>query len=160
MKRRLLIGVLAFLGLCFSAMNVIAADKPESCSLLSKADIEAALGMKVGDGKPVTKANPAGGIPCQYLVGSSGVFSILIKSTAPGETPARVMEEMKKMKIAVAETKGVGDSSFYSSPGYGMVQLNTFKGKYYLIITMMLSGKPEAAQKTAAETLIDRKSVV
>jgi hypothetical protein len=38
--------------------------------------------------------------------------------------------------------------------GYGMIQLNTFKGSYYLIITMLVPESTEAAQKTAAEKLM------
>jgi hypothetical protein len=35
-----------------------------------------------------------------------------------------------------------------------MIQLNTFKGSKYLIITMLVPGVAEAAQKTSAEKLM------
>jgi hypothetical protein len=35
-----------------------------------------------------------------------------------------------------------------------MLQLNTFKGSQYLIITMLVPGATETAQKTAAEKLM------
>ena len=41
--------------------------------------------------------------------------------------------------------------SFYASPGYGMTQLNTFKGPMYIIITLLVPEATELAQKAAAE---------
>jgi hypothetical protein len=128
--------------------------KIDACTLLTKAEIQAVIGQNVGDGKLNTKANPAVGLPCEYVIGSSGVFSILVKPVGPGETADKVMGELKKMKIAVSDAPGIGDRSFFSSPGYGMIQLNTFKGSKYLIITMLVPGAAEAAQKTSAEKLM------
>lgn len=64
------------------------------------------------------------------------------------------MTELNKMKIVTSEVPGLGDRSFFSNPGYGMIQLNTFKGPNYLIITIMVSGATETAQKTQAEILM------
>ena len=128
--------------------------KIDACTLLTKAEIQAVIGQNVGDGKLNTKANPAVGLPCEYVIGSSGVFSILVKAVGPGETADKVMGELKKMKIAVSDAQGIGDRSFFSSPGYGMIQLNTFKGSKYLIITMLVPDAAEAAQKTSAEKLM------
>jgi len=144
------------IGFCLMTVNAKASEKIDPCALLTKAEIQAALGQNVGDGKLNTRANIAGGGPCEYTVGSFGVFSILSKETGPGETADKVMSEMKKRKIAVTETTGIGDRSFFSSPGYGMVQLNTFKGTKYLIITMLVPGATEAAQKTAAGDLMNK----
>ncbi|MBI5582340.1 MAG: hypothetical protein HY892_00815 [Deltaproteobacteria bacterium] len=140
---------------CFTGVTTAqGAQKTDACTLLTKAEIQAAVGQNVGDGKPNTKANPAVGIPCEYVVGSSGAFSLLVKAVGPGETADKVIAELKKMKIAVSDSPGIGDRSFFSSPGYGMLQLNTFKGPQYLIITLLLPGATEAAQKTAAEKLM------
>jgi hypothetical protein len=127
----------------------------DPCSLLSKADIKAVIGQEVSDGKLNTKANQAVGSPCEFKVGDYGVFSILIKTAGPGENADKVSAELKKMNIAISEaSSGIGDKSFFSSPGYGMVQLNTFKGTKYLIITMLVPGASESAQKAAAEKLM------
>jgi len=128
--------------------------KMDSCTLLTKSEIQAALGQPVGDGALNTKANPLVGQPCEYKVGDYGAFSILVKTTGAGETADRVMAELKKQKIAVSEAAAIGESSFFSSPGYGMFQLNTFKGSRYLIITMMVPGAKDAVQKSAAEDLM------
>ncbi|HMK65857.1 MAG TPA: hypothetical protein VK564_08675 [Thermodesulfobacteriota bacterium] len=128
----------------------------DSCSLLTKADIQAVVGQPVGDGKLNMKANPAVGRPCEYIIGTSGVFSILMTAVRPGETPAKIRAELQKHKIAVSDAPGMADGSFFSSPGYGMIQLNSFKGSKYLIITMMIPGANEATQKTAAEKLMKK----
>jgi hypothetical protein len=142
---------------CFTGMSAAQGiQKIDSCTFLTKAEIQAAVGKNVGDGKLNAKANQAVGAPCEYVVDSSGVFSILVKAVGPGETADKVMAELKKMKIAVSNAPGIGDRSFFSSPGYGMVQLNTFKGSKYLIITMLVPGVTEAAQKTAAEKLMSK----
>jgi len=131
-----------------------AGQKNDSCALLTKDEIKAAVGQNVGDGKLNTKANAAVGFPCEYVVGSGGAFSILIKNAGPGETADKMMGELKKMKIPVSDAPGMGDRSFFSSPGYGMIQLNTFKGPRYLIMTVLVPGSGEAAQKAAMEKLM------
>lgn len=149
--------VLIVVALVFCFTGMVAAQevqKIDACALLTKAEIQAAIGQEVGDGKLNANANPLVGQPCEFKVGAYGVFSILVKTAGPGETADKVMAEFKNRKIAVSDAAGIGDRSFFSSPGYGMIQLNTFKGPRYLIITMLVPGATEAAQKTAAETLM------
>ena len=153
MKRAFLMAV----GVVFCFTGVAAAQgaqKINACTLLTKAEIHDAIGQNVSDGKLNASANPAVGTPCEYVIGSSGAFSLLAKAVGPGETAEKVMADLKKMKIAVSDAPGIGDRSFYSSPGYGMLQLNTFKGPKYLIITMLVPGATEAGQKTSAEKLM------
>lgn len=141
--------------ICFVGMAAAqGAQKIDPCSLLTKAQIQAAVGQNVSDGKLNANANPATGAPCQYVIGDYGAFSILVKAVGPGETADKTMAELNKMKMAVSDAPGIGDRSFFSSPGYGMLQLNTFKGSWYLIITMLVPGATDAAQKTAAEKLM------
>jgi len=149
--------VLLSLGVIFCFTGVAAAQgaqKIDPCALLTKAQIQAAVGQTVGDGKSNANANPAVGTTCQYVVGDYGAFSILVKAAGPGETAEKMMAELEKRKTPVADAPGIGDRSFFSSPGYGMLQLNTFEGSWYLIITMLVPGATEAAQKTAAEKLM------
>lgn len=129
--------------------------KIDPCALLTKAEIQEVFGQPVGDGKPNAAANPAVGAPCQYKVGDYGSFSILVKPLGPGETPDKIQSMLGKM-MKTADAPGIGDKSFFSFPGYGMVQLNTFKGPYYLIITLMVSGLTEDGQKAPAEKLMKK----
>lgn len=142
--------------------GVASAQQPESggakkidpCALLTKAEIQETIGKNVQDGKLNPNANPAVGVPCEFVVEPYGAFSLLAKPAGPGEAADRMMAELTKAKIAVFEAPGIGDRSFYASPGYGMTQLNTFKGPTYIIITLLVPGATEIAQKAAAEKLM------
>lgn len=129
--------------------------KVDPCSLLTRDEIQEALGKPVKDGKPNTKANPAVGIPCEYVVGDYGAFSILVKPLGPVETPDKIQSMLAKM-MKTADAPGIGDKSFFAFPGYGMVQLNTFKGPYYVIMTLMVPGLSEDAHKAPAEKLMKK----
>jgi len=156
-RRSLRAAVLAPLWLVFAAA-LLAAQTPreiDPCALLTKAEIQEALGKPAGDGKPNTAANPAVGIPCQYVVGDYGSFSILVKPLGPVETPDKIQSMLGKM-MKTADAPGIGDKSFFAFPGYGMVQLNTFKGAYYVIMTLMVPGLSEDAHKAPAEKLMKK----
>jgi hypothetical protein len=152
LTRSMLFTSMIMMVFCSTAAAV--AQKGDPCGLLTKAEIQAVIGQNVGDGKLNATANQTVGAPCEYILGTSGVFSILIKAAAPGEVPDKVKAELIKRKIAVSEAPGIGDRSFFSSPGYGMIQLITFKGSKYLIITLRLPGATKAAQKTASKKLM------
>ena len=122
------------------------------CALLSKADVEHALGGQVSDPKP----NATNAAVCDIKVGDYGVLNLMRQPSTPGVTPDRIMLELKKRKIPVTELAGLGDRSFFASPGYGMTQLNTFKGSNYLIITLMIPGAGEDKQKAAAQKVMSK----
>jgi hypothetical protein len=89
------------------------AKKIDTCALLTKAEIQEAIGKNVQDGKLNQNANLAVGAPCEFVVEPYGAFSLFVKPVGPGET---------------AET--------------------------YIIITLMVPGATEIAQKAAAEKLM------
>ena len=152
--------VLAALLSLFSAVIVRAgqtgagAKKIDPCSLLTKAEIQAAVGQDVQDGKLNTKANAAVGQPCDYVVGAFGAFSLLVRSIGPGDTADKTLAGLKKMNMKTADAPGLGDRSFFAFPGYGMLQLNTFKGGYNVIMTLLIPGASEENQKAAAAKLM------
>jgi hypothetical protein len=139
---------------CLSTLAAAEGEGKDACSLLTKDEIQAAVGQSVSESTLNPNSGPAVGKPCQYVVGSTGAFSIFVKTVGPGETADKTITALNEMKIATAAVSGLGDSSFFSSPGYGMIQLNTFQGANYLIITLMVPDAAEAAQKSAAETLM------
>ena len=63
--------------------------KIDPCALLAKAEIQAVVDQNVGDGALNTKANLTAGALCEYKVGDFGAFSMLVKTTGPGETADR-----------------------------------------------------------------------
>jgi len=152
---------LAFLGLLLlpSAITLLNAQTPpgvakkiDFCSLLTKAEIQEVLGKPVQDGK----LNASGGSPCQYIVGDFGAFSVLVKPFGPSETPDKILAALNKMKMKTMDAPGIGDKSFFAFPGYGMVQLNTFKGIQYVIMTLMIPDLSEDGQKAPAEKLMKK----
>ena len=153
MKKPTLIFVTVAMALAGQAA-LAAANKPDSCSLLTKEEIQEAVGQPVQSGKLNASANPAVGQPCEYKVGDYGAFSLLSKSVGPGETADAAMAQLKKMGMKYAEISGLGDRSFSFDAGYGMYSLNTFKGSAYLIVTLLVPGLAPDAQKACAEKLM------
>lgn len=149
--RRLILSVAAWLP--FTAMlpaQQPAGAKLNPCTLVSKADVQQVVGQNVADPKP----NPNNAAVCDYKVGDFGTVGFLVSQPRPGETPDKVMAELKKRNIPVAEAPGIGDRSFFASPGYGMTQLNTYKGAHYIILTMLIPGAAEVKQKAVADKLM------
>lgn len=144
------------LALIASPLSAQAPAKIDPCSLLTKAEIQEILGVPVKDGKLNTTANAAVGQPCEFVVGDYGAFSILVKTAGPGETADAIMAGLAKSKIKTEAAPGFGDRSFFAFPGYGMLQLNTFKGTQYVIMTLLVPGLAEAAEKPFLEKLIQK----
>jgi hypothetical protein len=128
----------------------VRAQKVDSCALVSKAEVQQAVAGNVADPEP-NQGNPA---MCDFKVGDYGAVSFLVQQSGPRAAPDIIMTELKKRNIPVTEIKGVGDRSFFASPGYGMTQLNTFKGQHYVLLTLLLPGAGEDKQRAAAEELM------
>ena len=126
--------------------------KLDPCTLVAKPDVQEAVGANVAD-PTVNQHNAA---VCDFKVGGYGSVSFMVNQVRPGEPPEKIMAELKKRNIPVTEAKGIGDRAFFASPGYGMIQLNAFKGPHYIIVTMLVPGAPEARQKAAAEKLMTK----
>jgi hypothetical protein len=144
--------VIAFI--CLPKSGSAASKAVDPCSLLTLADIQEILSQTVQAGKLKADANLAAGADCSYTVGDYGTFNLMLKPLNASETPDRIYAEFKKRKMTGAELPGVGDRSFFISPGYGMTQLFTFKGDRYILITLMVPGATEKIQNTAAEKLM------
>jgi hypothetical protein len=149
---------LAFMFLALVLCATVASAQPagakklDPCALVGRADVQLAVGQSVTGPTP-NKLNAA---VCDYKVGDSGAVGFTAQLQKPGETPDRIMAELKKMNIPATEAKGIGDRAFFASPGYGMTQLNAFKGPNYIIVTLLIPGAPEAKQKTIAEALMQK----
>ena len=132
-----------------------AADKAaDPCSLLTQAEIQEILGKPVQAGKLNAGVNPAVGSNCNYIVADFGSFNILLKPLGYSETPERIKAQFAKMKMNPVDLPNVGDSSFFTSPGFGMTQLQTFKGSKYILFTLLVPGLKEPAQQAAAAKLM------
>jgi hypothetical protein len=83
---------------------------------------------------------------------------VLGVSVPPGGDPSaeRIAGELNKAGIKTEAAPGVGDRAFFAAMGYGMLQLNAFTGKGYVIITLMLPGAAEAKSKEVAAKLMGK----
>ena len=139
----------------FSVAGMAAEKTADPCSLLTLAEIQDALG------KPVQGRYTEGPVPprrleltAHFVVGDFGSFNILIKPAYAGETPERIKAQFAKMKMKPVDLPNVGDSSFFTSPGFGMTQLQTFKGSRYILFTLLVPGATEPIQQVAAAKLM------
>jgi hypothetical protein len=123
----------------------------DPCSLLTAADIKELAGLDTSGGT-LNKNNAA---VCDYKVGAGGVVSVSVPPGSPA-TPDVMMAELNKRNIKTETAAGVGDRAFFAAMGYGMIQLNAFKGRTYVIITLMLPGMDEAKTKGVATKLMNK----
>jgi len=132
------------------------AKKLDSCSLLTKEEIQAVVGKPTEAGKPNTRANTAGGSLCDFKIGDYGSMNLLTMVAGSGNNYAATLAGLKKLGTKTEDAPGIGDHSFFAFPGYGMLQLNTWKGPYYLIITLIVPGATEAQEKPMAAQLMGK----
>ncbi len=127
--------------------------KRDLCAILTVAEITEIVGKPVSEGKLDPNANPALGKPCHYTVAEYGAFSLWI---GPGQANPcdKTREELSKGKIKTTDAPGIGDCAFFADMGYGMLQLNAWKGSDYLIVTLMVPGASEEQQRGMADKLM------
>jgi len=140
--------------LLFAPMASAQSPQPDACSLLTAAEIKAAVGIDIGKMAINPKMNPAAGVLCDFEFPDAGAGGIAVRQLRPGETPEKVMAELGQQKIKTADAPGIGVPSFFAYPGYGMVQLNSFKGTTHLMLQLMVFAKPQEAVQAAAEKLM------
>jgi hypothetical protein len=146
---------LAVLALTMIPAGVTAADKAiDPCSLLTPAEIQAVVGKPVKAGTPKVQSNPLAGADCTYVIGDFGSFNVLHKPLQRGETPEVFKAQFAKMKMAPVDLPGVADAAFFTSPGFGMVQLHAFKGSKYILFTLLVPGLNEQSTRPMAAKLM------
>lgn len=128
---------------------------PDPCSLLSKAEIQTIVGTTVSDGK-LNSANVSTGPVCEYKVGGMGVLNLFVRQGNAADSPDKMLAELKKRDVKTNEIKGIGDRSFTAEMGFGMLQLNTFKGSTYYIITLLIPGAPLEKESEVAQKLMQK----
>ena len=149
------LSALTMIALISLPLASIAAEKTvDPCSLLTLTEIQEALGKPVQAGTHKTHTTPAAGSDCTFVVADFGSFNILLKPLGYSETPERIKAEFAKMKMKPVDLPNVGDSSFFTSPGFGMTQLQTFKGSKYILFTLLVPGATEPVQQAAAAKLM------
>ena len=141
--------------LLFILPAILTAAQPfDPCSLLTPAEIQAIVGKPVQAGKLKAQANPVSGADCNYIIDGFGSFNVLVRPLQTYDTLDRIKAAFAKMNMKPTDLPGVGDASFFTSPGFEMVQLHTFKGGKYILFTILVPGLKEAAVRPMAEKLM------
>jgi hypothetical protein len=122
----------------------------DPCMLLTRAEVEQAVGVPVADPVP----HPGNAAICHFDLGDGGAVGITTQDLTVDHTPERMMAELAERDIPVTETSGLGDRSFFARHGYGMTGLNTFTKHRCVIITLFLAGATETRQEAVAEELM------
>lgn len=123
------------------------------CAILTVAEISEIIGKPVGEGKLDPNASPVMGQPCHYTVAEYGAFSLWIGSGQANPCD-KTREELVNRNIKTTDAPGIGDCAFFADMGYGMLQLNAWKGPDYLIVTLMVPGASEDQQRGMADKLM------
>ena len=146
--------VFAVIAFVFFPASGFAAKAVDPCALLTPAEIQAVLGEPVKAGTAKIQSNPLAGADCTYVVSDFGSFNVLVKPLQTGETPEVMKAMFAKMKMKPVDLPGVGDASFFTSPGFEMVQLHTFKGSNYILFTLLDPKRKETAARPLAAKLM------
>ena len=142
--------VLWFSCISLSAM-VAGTSKQGPCALLTKADVQEAVGAAVSEGV----INTTNASVCDFNVGDTGsVVSIMLTAKAPGDSAQKTVAELKKQSIKGEVIPGFGNGAYAASPGYGMQQLGVYKESHHVIVTVFLLGAPETKSKTVAQAVM------
>jgi hypothetical protein len=141
--------------LCMSIFLASAAAQPAKpglspCALLTKAEVQEAVGAPVAEGA-VNKINKS---VCDFKGDAGTSVSIMLTAKAAGDSADKTVAELNKRNIAAAVAPGFGDSAYASSPGYGMQQLGAYKGSSHVIVTVLVMGAPEARSKTVSQAVM------
>jgi hypothetical protein len=150
---RLITLILSWL-LLFTPVARAQSTQPDPCGLLTAAEIKAAVGIGVGKMAINPKMNAAAGALCDFEFPDSGAGGIAIRQLPAGDTADKVRAELGKQNVKTADASGVGVPSFFAFPGYGMIQLNSFKGTTHLMLQLMVFSKSQDQLQAAAEQLM------
>ena len=136
-----------------SAPSASAAPPDDACSVLTQAQVSAALGVSVGAGSHVTPTflktctwAPAGG-PAQGVK----YVTLMLQSADGYDTAKKVMDQTKGM--TVASVSGIGDDAYYLSLS-NILSLIVKKGNVAFKFTIYGGDFPVEKKKAMEKTLV------
>lgn len=145
---------IVFSTLIWAAVMPAQSSTPNPCSLLTRAEVQEAVGAPVLAGE-IEKENQT---VCTFKVGNTGsMVSIRILSREPGDNAEKQVAELKELKINAAVTSGFGDSAYTvksQGAGPGLQELDAFKGAYHVGVSTFLKGAPEAKHVAVNQALM------
>ena len=122
-----------------------------ACTIVAKAELEQAFGVKLGDGaKNPRMQNPGVLSSCDYAAPDGGSVAVLIRRNALKYVPGSEKAEFEKQGMKLKYTTGLGTTAFFVDM-FGMgTSLGVFRGDYdYVQLSAMGTGGAEAARSAA-----------
>ncbi len=125
----------------------------DACTVVSKAEIEQAMGLKLKDGKKEPRMqNPGVLSSCDYDEESGGQVSVLLRRNAAKFVKGTEKAEFEKQGMKLTYTTALGDTAaFIDMMGMG-TGLAVFRGDYdYIQLSAMMTS---ADKKTLPDRLV------
>jgi hypothetical protein len=124
----------------------------DACAVVSKADIEQTLGIKLADGEK----NPRGQTPgvvstCSYKAPGAGFVTIAIRHT-PIKYEGTATVDAKKQGVEQGHIAGLGRDALLTEAS-GVENLSIFRGDYDFINVMVMGSIPVKPASAAVEKL-------
>lgn len=141
------------------AQSPLSLKPPTACTVVTQADVEAALGRPVSGG--VEHKTTAMQSTCDYTAGDGEVTVALVHSSDKLDPDAEV-SELKKIlpKGAVREADGIGVRAFFLDIPSAGAQLHVLRGEHdYLMVSVLGFGSPAQVSDKAlrlARKALDR----
>jgi hypothetical protein len=119
----------------------------DACTVVSKADIEQTLGVKLADGEKPPKLQTPGVVSdCNYKISDGGFVTIAIRHR-PIKYEGTATVDAKKQGVEQGHIAGLGRDALLTEAS-GIENLTIFRGDYDLINVMVMgsiSVKPASA---------------
>jgi hypothetical protein len=124
----------------------------DACTLVSKAEIEQTLGVKLADGEK----NPRGQTPgvlstCSYKAPDAGFVTIVIRHM-PIKYEGTATVDAKKQGVEQGHIAGLGRDALLTEAS-GMENLSIFRGDYDFINVMVMGSIPVKPASAAVQKL-------
>jgi hypothetical protein len=133
------------------ASETPAADADVSCPIVSKAEIQQALGVAIAEGRQLINTDPA--TVCAFPIGNGGRIFVLLRRNLIRDW---TLEQSARMnRHGYVRIAGLGEQSFLLDMRSAGVALCVFFRDYYLQISIFNAGDAGAVRR-AAESLARR----
>jgi hypothetical protein len=138
--------LLAASGLLASASAADGAPPADACSLLTPAQVSAALGATAGEGKAVTPSL------CQWTApGKNGGSERVAVTIGNAQRFAMAKVPVNTPSVTKTPVSGIGDEAVFGTTAGQAASINVKKGEVYFAVTLM--GVPLDKAQAVATTL-------
>jgi hypothetical protein len=124
----------------------------DACTVVSKAEIEKTLGVKLADGVQNPKLQTPGVVSdCNYKISDGGIVGIAIRHR-PIKYEGTATVDAKKQGVEQGHIAGLGRDAFLTEAS-GIENLTIFRGDYDMINVMVMGSVSVKPASAAVEKL-------